>query len=601
MNHAASLARAHDLLRQRRFAEAEAACLQVLEQAPRQADAVHMLGLIRKDVGDVAGGEQLLRHSLELAPTRGEFHANLANLLRRERRLGDALVSYRAALALQPSHRAARLSLAWTLRDLGDQSAAEAECRTLLAGDARDAQAWTALATVLRQQQRSGEAEAAYRKAIALQPNYAAARHNLGALLCQQERAQEALAELDRAQALGVHSRELWLNRGHALLKLDQATAAEQAYARAVELEPQDPEAQLDLARLRYMLGDPAFDRSMRAAVRSLPGALPLQLTYARLLRCCGDLYAAETHLQRLTGESAAAAEAHCALAGVLQEQGQLVTAEHHAQAAVDARPDSTTALESLIALRLALGRIDSALPLIHAQRTRNPNEQRWLAYESLAARLSGDPWYGELCDYGELVRSYDLAPPSGWRSMDELNAALLQALTKRHLFARHPFDQSLRNGSQTTSSLLASSDPAIRAVLDLFTAAAADYADALGAADDHPFRLRNRGVPRIDKCWSVQLHREGYHVNHIHPEGWISSAYYVSVPEETRDEVTMSGWIKFGEPSFAIAGCGIERCVQPRAGRLVLFPSYIWHGTTPIHGAELRTTIAFDALPDGR
>jgi hypothetical protein len=39
-------------------------------------------------------------------------------------------------------------------------------------------------------------------------------------------------------------------------------------------------------------------------------------------------------------------------------------------------------------------------------------------------------------------------------------------------------------------------------------------------------------------------------------------------------------------------------RYVQPQSGRLVLFPSYLWHGTTPIHGDEPRMTIAFDAVP---
>ena len=38
------------------------------------------------------------------------------------------------------------------------------------------------------------------------------------------------------------------------------------------------------------------------------------------------------------------------------------------------------------------------------------------------------------------------------------------------------------------------------------------------------------------------------------------------------------------------------EHFIQPRAGRLVLFPSYLWHGTTPIHGSEPRMTVAFDA-----
>jgi hypothetical protein len=86
--------------------------------------------------------------------------------------------------------------------------------------------------------------------------------------------------------------------------------------------------------------------------------------------------------------------------------------------------------------------------------------------------------------------------------------------------------------------------------------------------------------------------------VNHIHPEGWISSAYYLAVPAEVQDPIARSGWIKFGEPRFPMPGGEPLRHVQPRAGRLVLFPSYLWHGTTPIHGDEPRMTIAFDAVP---
>jgi hypothetical protein len=86
--------------------------------------------------------------------------------------------------------------------------------------------------------------------------------------------------------------------------------------------------------------------------------------------------------------------------------------------------------------------------------------------------------------------------------------------------------------------------------------------------------------------------------VNHIHPEGWISSAYYVSVPAEVADENTKDGWLKFGEPRYPTPGAGPRRFVQPRPGRLVLFPSYLWHGTNPIHGDEPRLTIAFDCVP---
>jgi Putative 2OG-Fe(II) oxygenase len=91
----------------------------------------------------------------------------------------------------------------------------------------------------------------------------------------------------------------------------------------------------------------------------------------------------------------------------------------------------------------------------------------------------------------------------------------------------------------------------------------------------------------------------QGRHVNHLHPEGWISSAYYVTVPEVTKDAEAKNGWIKFGEPSLDLAlKDPIRRAVQPVPGRLVLFPSYVWHGTVPLQASSARTTIAFDAVP---
>jgi hypothetical protein len=63
-------------------------------------------------------------------------------------------------------------------------------------------------------------------------------------------------------------------------------------------------------------------------------------------------------------------------------------------------------------------------------------------------------------------------------------------------------------------------------------------------------------------------------------------------------DAERRSGWIKFGEPKFHVPGATPEKFVQPAAGTLVLFPSYMWHGTTPIHGDEPRMTIAFDVVP---
>ena len=96
----------------------------------------------------------------------------------------------------------------------------------------------------------------------------------------------------------------------------------------------------------------------------------------------------------------------------------------------------------------------------------------------------------------------------------------------------------------------------------------------------------------RFAGSWSVRLAGAGFHSNHIHPAGWISSAFYVTLPAMDRGH---EGWLKLGEPQ---AELGLDlapfRHIEPKPGRLVLFPSTMWHGTEPFAAGE-RLTVAFD------
>jgi hypothetical protein len=77
-----------------------------------------------------------------------------------------------------------------------------------------------------------------------------------------------------------------------------------------------------------------------------------------------------------------------------------------------------------------------------------------------------------------------------------------------------------------------------------------------------------------------------------------MSSAYYASLPPE------VAGGGGQGQLAFGVPDAGLKvdlpprRLVQPREGLLVLFPSYLWHGTTPFESADPRMTVAFDMLP---
>jgi hypothetical protein len=200
---------------------------------------------------------------------------------------------------------------------------------------------------------------------------------------------------------------------------------------------------------------------------------------------------------------------------------------------------------------------------------------------------------------YESLIGIFDLAPPEGFSSMEDFNAELFAYLLCLHPKTREPLDQSLRGGTQTPDHLFGAGHVLVDKLEARIRSAIAQYVRALKESADHPFLSRRSGEFRYAGSWSSRLGDCGFHKNHMHPEGWISSCYYVRVPDSTNEIETKQGWIKFGEPNFDAGLTNpVRRVVQPIAGRLALFPSYMWHGTIPFRGAA-RMTLAFDALPE--
>jgi Flp pilus assembly protein TadD len=593
-----ALARAGELLQQGQFEQAAETCRSVLAKVSDHAAATHLLGLAHARRGDSAEAESLLRRSLSLEPANHQFRVNFGNFLRRLKRLSEAEAEYRQVLDRFPGARKARHQLALTLDDLGRRAEAEAEARRSLAENPHEAESWSLLGFVLSNGGRLLEAEQSYRRALELTPNYGIAHHNLGSVLMQMERAEEALAALERAQALGVEEFELRFTRARALMLLYRPDEAEQEYVRAVAERPRHLDAQANLARLRFMRGDPFFTRSLEEALRSAPDDLALHSALASILFRAGRQGQAEILLRDVLKKHGSPPQFRTQLAYVLLEQARFQEAEVEALEAANAESHNAGAVDVLVTALLARARPEEALPFVLAKRAQEPMAQNWIAHEAVTARLMGRPRYRELFDYQRLVRRYRLESPPGWSSMREFNSALVEVLEVRHVFAAHPLDQSLRHGSQTTRNLVFDRDPVIQAALRSFEAAVQEYMTEVGAQAAHPFRKRNIGAARIAEGWSIQLRRDGFHVNHVHPKGWISSAYYVSVPDEVKDDQLRSGWLKFGEPRYPVPTVAPDFMVQPQAGTLVLFPSYIWHGTTAIQGENPRTTMAFDALP---
>ena len=178
-------------------------------------------------------------------------------------------------------------------------------------------------------------------------------------------------------------------------------------------------------------------------------------------------------------------------------------------------------------------------------------------------------------------------------------NRALSEELAGLHTRRVEPFDQTLRGGTQTPGYLFDHRARALEGVREKIREAVADYVRGLSDDPDHPLLARKTDTFDFATAWSCRLRSSGFHTNHVHPMGWISSAYYASLPEVVTEGTGQQGWLKFGESNLGLGERDRPgRAVKPGVGKLVLFPSYFWHGTVPFTSDDMRLTIAFDVVP---
>ncbi|MDJ0941240.1 MAG: tetratricopeptide repeat protein [Woeseiaceae bacterium] len=537
-----------------------AAARQILSRE-RHPKAVHLLALVEKAAGNVSAAASLFEKAASLDPNDPEIANNQGVLAMQTGHMAVAETAFRRALGLNPAFIQAGTALGRLLIDEERWDEAATVYDDLIEREPENFVIRFGHATVLLGTGQADAAEAVFNALLAENSDLAEARFMRGRARLEQGRVEEALADLEDANVASPS--ELSLKT---------------------------------LAGALWMTGDRAGFESLLAQAAKQP---ELVVTAAELLRQSGDPQAAVGALDALRRDHHLAPESWIVAATAYVDANEPVLAEQAARACLNEAPDNRIVKGSLITALLMQGRAEDALDVTLPMREAEPNGQHWIAYEATALRLLGRAEYDSLVDLDRFVRAYTLPVPEGFESLEAFNAAFLEALDRWHPYKVHPLDQSLRDGSQTPRDLTTIDDPVFHAFVAALDEPIRQYMADVGDGDDHPLTARNTGSYRIAGSWSVRLKGGGWHVNHVHPEGWISSAYYVTVPEETRTGDDKAGWIKFGEPPFStVPPSPPQKWVRPEAGVLVLFPSFLWHGTVPIRDESLRVTAPFDAVP---
>jgi uncharacterized protein (TIGR02466 family) len=266
--------------------------------------------------------------------------------------------------------------------------------------------------------------------------------------------------------------------------------------------------------------------------------------------------------------------------------------------------PKNRLVLHAYLEVLVKLGDVVRARDLCEEVLAEDAFDQIVLSYLGILWRLMDDSRESWLLDYEKMVIPVPVPAPDGVQR-DAFFQDLRETLEDLHKHNAHPIEQSVRGGTQTNGYLFRLKESRLADLERQLRRAIASAVQSFPRDDEHPFWSRRPHKPTTDGlrfagAWSVRLRSQGYHTNHIHPEGWISSACYVALPRRVREASDTSGFIQFGEP---LKELGLDlpprRILKPEVGTLVLFPSYMWHGTVPFESDEQRITVAFDLLPE--
>jgi tetratricopeptide (TPR) repeat protein len=577
------------------LANAERLALSILarETSP---DALHLMGLVRLEQNRPDAALDFLQRSLAARPAQPNVLVNLGKTFKILGSLAEAAPAFEAALAARPDLAEAIYELGDLQYCAGDHPAAEASFRKLLALEPHHLQAKLCLGVILANSGRPAEAEALLGEGLiqardtGLKAGFV---YHLAFAQYLQGKQKEALHHFTLASRLDA-SLNADLNRADLLEEMQRSGEAAALLEQLLAREPDNVRAHAAYNNLLHRLGrDEEFLASYDRAPRSpalLAGKADLLLKKGRQAEA-HDLFAEvlksePNHIEAAIGAATSLNELnrHGEAAALLEQ-------------VLKYNPQSAALAQNLACALLQMRDPQKAAAIAEQSLRLAPGDQSSLALLGTAWRMLGDGRDELLNGYDDLMQVFDLEPPPGFSSMADFNEELNEWLSGFHTATREPLEQSLRGGSQTRGNIFGQGHALAEKLKSRIDQAITSYIAAVKPDAHHPFRGRRGRGFRFQGSWSSRLRDCGFHVNHIHPGGWISSCYYVALPEAVKDEDSKQGWIKFGEPSFEV-GLSMRRAIQPKPGRLVLFPSYMWHGTIPFRDNAARTTIAFDAVP---
>ena len=287
-------------------------CQQILAVEPRQADAMHLLGLLAERAGDLASAIEHVRRAISIDPKFVAAHFSLGRMYEAVRDLPNAIDCFRQVTLLDPT----------------------------------DAVAWHALGIALRKSRKNAQAINAFQKAIAIDPKYAEPHNELGIALMEAGHVDLAKTEFIRAVEIDPKNPLFQISVSNWFQRQGMPAAATFGYSETIKQFPGCAAAYS--ARAAALTEHKLYAEALldhRKAVELAPLDAKVHLEMSKALSAIGDIEGAEACCRRALELDPNSPYAWECLGTAMQTNGRFPEAAIAFQKSLDMQPDAFVAM----------------------------------------------------------------------------------------------------------------------------------------------------------------------------------------------------------------------------------------------------------------
>jgi len=214
--------------REGQMEEAYAVYLDILAGAPEHAEALHMVGIVCLQKGELQKSEQYIKKAIANDATKADFYSNLGNVLGAQNLTEEALNNFKKAIDINPQHISALNNAASASLSLNLSSEAKNFCQQILSFVPNDINARLNLSSVYLDERDTFSALNILKEGLNIQPQQADLLIQLANVLELVNKVDEAGEVIKKIDGLGLDDARLSLLAGTVFRRQGQFDKAEQ-------------------------------------------------------------------------------------------------------------------------------------------------------------------------------------------------------------------------------------------------------------------------------------------------------------------------------------------------------------------------------------